>query len=137
MILITKCYQKINLSPRLRAEDQFLFFHLTRLKKKKKTGFVIRVTVLNQLMSLFSLSIVQYILNIRYAIDTYFQVQKEIQKKKKQQQKTNIIHIYISTGLQMSHRPRGTAALVKGMRHVLRPKTVKSDTSLWPSPSAQ
>ena len=36
MILITKCYQKINLSPRLRAEDQFLFFHLTRLKKKKK-----------------------------------------------------------------------------------------------------
>ena len=97
MILITKCYQKINLSPRLRAEDQFLFFHLTRLKKKKKTGFVIRVTVLNQLMSLFSLSIVQYILNIRYAIDTYFQVQKEIQKKKKTTTKNKHnthLHIY-------------------------------------------
>lgn len=45
-------------------------------------------------MSLF-FRIVQYTLNIRYAIDTYFQVQKELKKTKTKQNGHNThLHIY-------------------------------------------
>lgn len=114
--------------------------HLTHLKKNNNICHLCYHIKLNYVPFF---CIVQYILNVRYAIGTYVQVQKELRKKQK---KTSIIHIYISTSIQMSRWACDTPALVKGTRHVLRPKgyhdlrstladTSGFETRLWPSSS--